>query len=138
MGRSKPWCMLLTSSSGAQADSLSRMAAWNPWHHGRTSKSPFGLRPWTGANRCGAVERTTLISLWRSATAEIAANSGVPPWLNASASMASSGQIQFSDQLKASNRFAAKPWADVRETNPAQLGIFDLGTDQRDHESDGR
>lgn len=32
--------------------------------------------------------------LCRSATAEIAANSGVPPWLNASASMASSGQIQ--------------------------------------------
>jgi hypothetical protein len=31
--------------------------------------------------------------LWRTATAEIAANSGVPPWLNASASMASSGQI---------------------------------------------
>ena len=35
-----------------------------------------------------------VMSLWRSATAEIAANSGVPPWLNASASMASSGQIQ--------------------------------------------
>ncbi|MGX1109884.1 MULTISPECIES: hypothetical protein [Bradyrhizobium] len=35
-----------------------------------------------------------LMSLWRSATAEIAANSGVPPWLNASAPMASSGQIQ--------------------------------------------
>ena len=24
--------MLLTSSSGAQADSCNRMAAWNPWH----------------------------------------------------------------------------------------------------------
>lgn len=36
------------------------------------------------------------MSLWRSATAEIAANSGVPPWLKASASIASSGQIQSS------------------------------------------
>jgi hypothetical protein len=35
--------MLLMSSSGAQADSLSRMAAWNPWRHGRASTSPFGL-----------------------------------------------------------------------------------------------
>src|ERR1700757_4551610 len=95
MGRSKPWIILLMSSSGAQADSLSRMAAWNPWHHGRASISPFGLRAWIGANRCGAVERTLLMSLWRSATAEIAANSGVPPWLNASASIASSGQIQL-------------------------------------------
>ncbi|MGY3591966.1 hypothetical protein ACVIGB_008451 [Bradyrhizobium sp. USDA 4341] len=69
------------SSSEAQADSLSRMAAWNPWHHGRASTSPSGLRRWIGANRCGAVERTLLMSLWRSATAEIAANSGVPPWL---------------------------------------------------------
>ncbi|MGY4319239.1 hypothetical protein ACVWW1_008566 [Bradyrhizobium sp. JR3.5] len=34
------------------------------------------------------------MSLWRSATADIAANSGAPPWLNASASIASSGQIQ--------------------------------------------
>ena len=44
----------------------------------------------------------------------------------------------ISDQLKASNRFAARPLPDVRKTNPAQPGIFDLGTDQRDHESDGR
>jgi hypothetical protein len=42
------------------------------------------------------VETIWLISLWRSATAEIAANSTVPPWLKASASMASSGQIQSS------------------------------------------
>src|ERR1700747_1802265 len=95
MGRSKPWLMLLRSSSGAQAGSLSRMAAWNPWHHGRASTSPFGLRPWIGLNRSGVVDRALLISLWRSATAEIAANSGVPPWLNASASIASSGQIQL-------------------------------------------
>ncbi len=33
--------------------------------------------------------------MWRSATAEIAANSGVPPWLKASASIASSGQMQI-------------------------------------------
>ncbi len=33
------------------------------------------------------------MSLWRSATADIAANSGVLPWLKASASIASSGQI---------------------------------------------
>jgi hypothetical protein len=32
----------------------------------------------------------------RRTTAEIAANSGVPPWLKASALMASSGQIQSS------------------------------------------
>jgi len=64
------------------------MAAWNPWHHGRALTWPFGLRPWIGVNRCGAAERALLMSLWRSATAEIAANSGVLPWLNASASMA--------------------------------------------------
>jgi hypothetical protein len=38
--------------------------------------------------------------VWRSATAEIAANSGVPPWLNASASIASSGQIQSSGLIE--------------------------------------
>jgi len=37
-----------------------------------------------------------LIALWCCAAAEIAANSGVPPWLKASASIASSGQIQSS------------------------------------------
>ena len=36
------------------------------------------------------------MALWCCATAEIAANSAVPPWLKASASMASSGQIQSS------------------------------------------
>jgi hypothetical protein len=41
-------------------------------------------------------ESVLLMSLWRRTTAEIAANSGVPPWLKASASMASSGQIQSS------------------------------------------
>ena len=88
--------MLLNSSSGAQAFSLGCMAAWKPWHQGAASTSPFGLRLCNGANRCGAVERTLVISLWRCTTAEIAANSGVPPWLKASASMASSGQIQSS------------------------------------------
>ena len=43
---------------------------------------------------CGGKNITDVVV--GSATAEIAANSGVPPWLNASASMASSGQIQSS------------------------------------------
>jgi len=54
------------------------------------------LALWIDSNRSGFFERVLLMSLWRCTTAEIAANSGVPPWLNASASMASSGQIQSS------------------------------------------
>jgi transposase len=41
--------------------------------------SRFGLRRQMGSNRPGAAERMLLTSLWRTATAEIAANSGVPP-----------------------------------------------------------
>jgi hypothetical protein len=50
--------MLPKSSSGAQASSRGRMAAWNPSHQGCASTSPFGLRLCIGWNRCGAVERT--------------------------------------------------------------------------------
>ena len=56
--------------------------------------SPFGLRAMDRLEPIGAVESVSLITLWRSATAEIAANSGVPPWLKASTSTPSSGQIQ--------------------------------------------
>jgi hypothetical protein len=66
----------------------------DPWHQGRASTAPFGLRWCIGSNRCGAVERMLLMSLWCRTAAEIAANSGVPAWLNASASTASSGQIR--------------------------------------------
>jgi hypothetical protein len=88
--------MLWVSSSGAQADNRGCMAAWNPRHQGRASTSPFGLRRWIGSNRFGLLESVLLMALWCCATAEIAANSAVPPWLKASASTASSGQIQSS------------------------------------------
>ncbi|MCK1326516.1 hypothetical protein IVA93_39130 (plasmid) [Bradyrhizobium sp. 155] len=67
---------LLASSNGAHAD--------GPWHQGRGSTSPLALRRCIGSNWLGVVERIWLISLWRSAKAEIGANSGVPPWLKAS------------------------------------------------------
>ncbi|MFK4492370.1 hypothetical protein [Bradyrhizobium sp. USDA 336] len=68
---------LLTSSNGAHADSLSRIRASKPWQQKCASMLPLGSRRCIGSNRSGAVERVLLMSLWRSATAEMAANSGV-------------------------------------------------------------
>jgi hypothetical protein len=84
--------MSAASSSAVHANIRSRMAARIPGT-GDAHRHRLGLTPVEGLESIGRDGEILLLSLWCRATAEIAAKSGVPPRLKASASMASSGRV---------------------------------------------
>ena len=97
--------IVFTVNQDGQEQSVIDVAGVEQRRPSRYSRSHGGVESQTPGARIDVAvrlalmdrfERVLLIALWCCAAAEIAANSGVPPWLKASASIASSGQIQSS------------------------------------------